>query len=87
MTIPTIHMNGTSMESLVADMLIAYTALGDAVSSMKTSGPNGRDYYPQGPDAINQAVKEHWDRIRRVEDVRVELEQWLIAVQDGGKTP
>jgi hypothetical protein len=44
---PTIHLNGTSAETLAR-------------------APNGRDYYPQGPDAIKTANHEHLQRMSRL---------------------
>jgi len=58
-TLPTVHLNGTSVESL----LHAYSAALDAAHALSTAlreaAPNARDYYPQGDDAFNQARAEN----------------------------
>lgn len=74
MTLPTIHLNGTSVESLLEDNDKAYRALDLALSAMRQSAPNGRDYYPQSPSAINSAIDEHQERMRKVYEVMKELE-------------
>lgn len=72
MQYPTIHLNGTSAESLLEDLGQAYTALGEAYEKLQQCAPNGRDYYVK-PGTMETARAEHHDRLRRVESVREEL--------------
>jgi hypothetical protein len=58
MTFPTIHGNGTSPEQLMANYKAAAEAIRAAQAALQDCSPNGRDYYPQGPDAISKAVEE-----------------------------
>jgi hypothetical protein len=44
--------------------------------------PNARDYYPQGDDAFQQAVREHNARVRRLREVSDELYTIVEAVQE-----
>lgn len=74
MMIPTIHMNGTSAASLQEGYADAYTAIGRAIETLAAAGPNGRDYYPQGPDAYEKARTEHDTRITALRNVQAELE-------------
>ena len=74
MIYPTIHLNGTSKESLLEDIEKAYAAIGEAQQALAQMTPNGRDYYPQGPDAIYKALEEHRQRQQKLEDVRKELQ-------------
>jgi hypothetical protein len=53
LAVPTIHLNGTSRESLMEDLLGAYHALTEAIAALGRACPNGRDYYPQGNDALS----------------------------------
>jgi hypothetical protein len=69
MIYPTIHLNGTSKESLIEQWSVAYIALHDACRTLQDAGPHGRDYYPQGPEAIFIAVKEHRENLAKIEAV------------------
>ena len=80
MTTPTIHLNGTSKQGLGEPLLAAYDKLSEAYVALKETAPNGRDYYPQGPQAMQTATDEHMSRLRRVDEVRAEIEQLLIAI-------
>lgn len=73
MMIPTIHLNGTSREELERQLQDAVTALHAAMTALQAAGPNGRDYYLQGPDAISWAIAEHSTRIQKVKEVYDEL--------------
>jgi hypothetical protein len=73
MIYPTVHLNGTSRNQLVEQYTSAYIALGDAVRVMCDNGPNGRDYYLQGPDAITTALAEHSARVDKIREVMAEL--------------
>jgi hypothetical protein len=74
MTYPTIHMNGTDARDLLAGYTEAIAALNAAFDKLNQTAPHGRDYYPQGDDAINQAIAEHSERQRKVYQVLKELE-------------
>ena len=67
-------MNGTSGKSLREGYIKALTALSAALVAASESGPNGRDYYPQGDAAIGSAVAEHRSRLDRLESLRSEFE-------------
>ena len=64
MMVPTLHLNGTSKTSLIDDLCEASHALNVAYDAMKRCGPNGRDYYPQGPDAWGKA-RDEWTEIQK----------------------
>lgn len=72
---PTIHLNGTSKAALLEDWEKAHEALNLALRLLCQAAPNGRDYYPQGPDAIHKAQIEHTERVHRVNSVIKELEE------------
>jgi len=71
--IPTIHMNGTSREALLSAYEEAMTAIAAALRALEETAPNGRDYYPQGPDAIGAAIAQHYARAATLGRVRAEL--------------
>ena len=82
MMVPTIHLNGTSREDLEAAAEAAYRALTEAIEKVAALGPNGRDFYPQGPDALGQALEEHAQLRGRLEAVRGEVEIYYNALVD-----
>jgi uncharacterized membrane protein YdfJ with MMPL/SSD domain len=73
MILPTIHMNGTAASDLYQENRNAAHALREALRQLHNAAPNGRDYYPQGPAAINVALAEHGARIELLERVLEEL--------------
>jgi hypothetical protein len=77
---PTIHLNGTSRESLVSDLLDALQALEAAERALQHTYPNGRDYYPQGPGAITEALRQHTAGMGRLHEVRRELSAIAEAI-------
>ena len=71
--VPCIHMNGTSAKSLKDDLCEAYKALRDAYTALKRTAPNGRDYYPEGPESLDRAIADHRHRLERIDEVCEEL--------------
>lgn len=80
MQLPTIHSNGTSKESLIEDLCKASHAIDAAYVALKLTAPNGRDYYPQGPAALEKAIAEHNDRLRRLDVVKNEVDELIGAI-------
>lgn len=79
---PTIHLNGTSAGELERQIDEAYDALNVAFAALKEMTPNGRDYYPQGPDAIYKAQDEHRARLQKITDVQKELSELAEHLAD-----
>jgi hypothetical protein len=80
MTKPSIHLNGTSAQSLADDLRTAGDALYTALSAVNACVPNPRDYYPQGPNAFASATAEHAARLRLLEKVCDELAELYAHV-------
>jgi hypothetical protein len=57
-TIPTLHLNGTGRTTLRDEYAEAYDALLKAREAFASTTCNGRDFYPQGPDAYYKARDE-----------------------------
>lgn len=74
MMIPTVHLNGTSKAHLEEQIQGAIDALRAAEDALVYAAPNGRDYYPQGPSAINTAIAEYTARLAAVREVRQQME-------------
>ena len=77
LTYPTIHLNGSGRDSLVNGWSAAWEAVGTAFEALKKTAPNGRDYYPQEPVALEKAVEEHRGRLQRLQAVQDELEELI----------
>ena len=82
LTIPTVHLGGTAAQNLIDPLLTATKALRAAMRALDETEPNSRDYYPQGADAFQQAVREHDARARRLREVSDELYEIVEAVQE-----
>lgn len=82
MILPTIHTNGTSPEMLRRGYEDARLAVEAAIRAMHAIEFNGRDYYPQGPDAWKRASREHGLRLDALACVCSELETLETHVQD-----
>lgn len=80
--LPTIHPNGTGRETLVADYQRFLGALNSARTGMRDVGPNGRDYYPQGPGALERAQAEHLARMKRLDSIIEEIEAIVVHIAD-----
>ena len=79
MIMPTIHMNGTSLQSLIENNERAYHAVVTAIDALAEAAPNGRDYYPQGniegTPALYVAQDQHSERMAKLLQVKRELGQ------------
>lgn len=84
LAIPTIHLNGTHGDELLAQVNAAEFAISEALSALTKAAPNQRDYYPQGNDAWRKAVEQHGARVDRLVDVAKELETLAEAIANGG---
>ena len=73
MIFPTVHLNGTSGADLLSQTVDAMLALSDAMKALQNAGPHGRDYYVQGPRAIDAAMSEHRARLAQLEAVQADL--------------
>lgn len=82
MTIPCIHQNGTSKAFLIEKLCEASQALDLAYSALKQTAPNGRDYYPAGPAAMERATAEHTDRLKRLDAIKMEIDGLTIAIDE-----
>lgn len=75
--IPSVHLNGTSKQELIRTNMAALLSVTAAISNVQKSAPNGRDFYPQSPDAITTAMAEHWERINKLKAVQEDFEKIL----------
>lgn len=80
MRVPTVHTNGTSKGDLMRYHQRVIDPLRDAISMLRLSGPNGRDFYTQGNKAMQEAADEHSARIEKLSEVLVELESLMEQI-------
>lgn len=85
MRAPTVHLNGTSRDELVAQLERAVAAIREAETALAEAAPNTRDYYPQGHGAFEAARQEHYQRQGRLQSVRSELEIMWESIQGGAQ--
>jgi len=85
---PAVHLNGTSQAELQKPIDAALDAIREAYDALKQCGPNGRDYYchPQAPQAMEQAQKQHRDRLLVLHNLQTELETLWAAIEYGAPT-
>ena len=91
MKLPTIHLNGSSPRTMLDDCCEDMAALRHTIRLLESHGPNGRDYYTQLPnlvdeahpvDAFEVARAEHVDRLKRLQSVLRELETLAEHLSD-----
>ena len=82
LAIPTVHMNGTLGRDLFDALIKARQSIYDAIEAVQATAPNGRDYYPQGPQAITLAVEQHGARLAALDKINRELEAIVIALDE-----
>lgn len=80
LAVPTVHLNGTSKDQLLAQLCDAGDALRSAITALANASPNARDYYPQGNSACRLAADQHASRMQRLESVLDELTEIQCAL-------
>jgi hypothetical protein len=81
-TAPTIHLNGTGAKSLYKEYHAAYKAAKAAHDALVATTCNGRDFYPQGDNAYNQARFERSQHLANLGDLIDYLETWVVTTLD-----
>lgn len=77
---PTIHLNGSHGPTLLQDHIKCMEAIVKAQEALINIAPHGRDYYLGG--SIQEAINEYAARYRKLEEVRKELEEIAVHIQD-----
>jgi len=80
-TPPTVHMNGTSRESLLSGFRGAHSALLIARDALAATMPNGRDFYVQPAGSLSKAMQEHVDRLRAIDSLLRDMETLYCATE------
>lgn len=74
LTKPTIHLNGSSAETLAEGYALAESELRKGLEALQATAPHGRDYYV-APGALEKAETEHHERLARIQSVIEELKE------------
>ncbi len=83
MTLPFIHLGGTSKQTLLDDNCEALHVLRQAYEALSKVGPNGRDYIPLGGQVLYTAARnEHTARLEKLHSVISELEEFTEKISD-----
>lgn len=82
LSVPTIHLNGTSADVLADQLMAAVTAIRDALRKLDDAAPHARDYYLRGNGAFTKEMQEHLSRVERIQSVNRELSKILEVVSD-----
>jgi hypothetical protein len=77
-TLPTIHLNGTSRQTLTDGYFAAHQRLCEAIAAFQTIEFNARDYYVAGPDAWSAAYTERGRAGNHLHEALMYLEAHLI---------
>lgn len=83
MLAPTIHLNGTSRESLTEEYQAASDALLAAIAALSAITINGRDYYPQGAAAFQLAANRRAELLDTLCNIRREVNAVVETLIDG----
>ena len=79
---PTIHLNGTSAQSLANQYGHARQKVREALEALQHIETHGRDYYVQGPRAYHLAAEEHSKRYLALSAILDELLEIEIHVSE-----
>jgi len=83
MSIPTVHLNGTSRDSLVKQRVNIIDALLGVEKAISQAWPHGRDFYPQGPDALSAAQQVWHERANILSDLREKITEEALLIDRG----
>ena len=79
--VPTVHLNGDSKRALHAQYEAAEEAVYEAINALNEITVHGRDYCPQGNDAINDAVEQHRQFRQALHTVKTHLSEIACAIE------
>jgi len=74
--LPTIHMNGTGAKSLREQYRAVRLSAKATADALADATCNARDFYPQGPEAFQQAQADRREMFRLLQLVEDYAAQW-----------
>ena len=79
---PRLHLNGSGYERLASVYEEAGRSVRKAIEALSDTSPNARDYYVIDDSAHPRAVREHADRVLRLQQVLRELAAIHECIED-----
>lgn len=80
--LPKIHLNGSSADDLTCQQYTVYEAAQKLIEALQQAAPNGRDYYPLGPNALPRALDAHRNRILAVQGIARHAEAIIVHINE-----
>ena len=87
MTVPTIHPNGDTAETLTAQLCAVAKACRAALAALRNGAPNGRNYYPQAYPALLAAQAQYAARCAHIQAVLDSVTAEALAIQHPQEHP
>jgi len=81
-TIPTIHLNGDSAETLMREYRAAYEAIDKAIDALAATTCNGRNYYTQGGSAFYRARDERQAALDKLRDAQAYCGEICMGIEE-----
>jgi hypothetical protein len=85
LTIPIVHLNGTSEDELIEQRKKVYQALRVVLEALCKMSPHGRDYYPE-PGLLDRAKVQHLRRVETINRLMAEMVAETAAIADGASS-
>ena len=85
LSLPVCHLNGSGKKNLMDAREAIWDALETAADRLRAGAPNGRDYYPDGPAAMEAALEQHRWRLAVLREIQADLETEMAHVQEAGR--
>jgi hypothetical protein len=86
-TIPSVHLNGTSARELQGEIRLAYDALKHARDKIAAMTVHPRDHYPKtDKDSYMKARAEHLNRLSMIDTIEAELMELWQGIADQAST-
>jgi hypothetical protein len=83
LSIPSIHLNGTSANTLCTEIQLAHEALGNASEALSNMTVHGRDHYVKADkESFSKAQAEHRARFVALEKIKTELMEIYQGIRD-----
>jgi len=82
LVLPHVNLNGTSRECLVEQQCSVLHVLNSLLKVMGDASPNGRDYQTAPMGTFTKAQEAWRERWQMIEDLRREIEEYALAIQD-----
>jgi hypothetical protein len=84
-TLPTIHLNGTSAKSLQEEYHNVRKTVVAAFDALVSATCNQRDFYPQEPGAWGRAQAEREEALQMLRQVKEYAEAWEMHASEASR--